>query len=166
MYLVVAGAVALGNLVAILPASRLSDRIGRKPVIYLACLIGGVGTAMVALAPVIPVAVIGAGLFGAASGVFLAVDWALMTDIIPRVSAGRYMGLSNVATGSAPLFAAVVGGAIFDLLTPSSGEGNAVRAAFLVAGTLYAISALLLRPVVEPRRATPVSSPRLDPGTT
>ena len=28
----------------------------------------------------------------------LAVDWALMTDIIPKAATGRYMGLSNVAT--------------------------------------------------------------------
>jgi MFS family permease len=144
--------VVIGNLIAVVPASRASDRIGRKPVIYFACLVGAIGVAMTAFAPHVAIAIAGAGLFGMSAGMFLSVDWALMTDIIPRISAGRYMGLSNVATGSAPLFAAAVGGVVLDLSTKLAGEAVAPRAAFLVAVALYGISALLLRPVVEPRR--------------
>ena len=45
---------------------------------------------------------------------FLVVDWALMTDIIPKARAGRYMGISNVATASAgPLGLAVAGVVLF-----------------------------------------------------
>ena len=41
---------------------------------------------------------------GISAGTFLAVDWALMTDIIPKATSGRYMGISNVATAaSGPL---------------------------------------------------------------
>ncbi|MFH1474643.1 MAG: MFS transporter [Chloroflexota bacterium] len=144
--------VVVGNLIAVVPASRLSDRVGRKPVIYGACLIGAVGVAITTLAPHVAIAILGAGLFGMSAGTFLAVDWALMTDIIPRVSAGRYMGLSNVATGSAPLFAAAVGGFVLDIAARQGGNAVAPRAAFLVAVFLYGVSALLLRPVVEPRR--------------
>ena len=164
--LALAGAVAVGNLVAIIPASRLSDRIGRKPVIYVACAIGALGTGLIAGAPSVPVAIVGAGLYGAGNGIFLAVDWALMTDIIPRASAGRYMGLSNVATGSAPLFAAVIGGLIFDGLSRPVGEATAIRIAFALSVGIFAGAAILLRPVVEPPRPAPaaVSSPRPDPG--
>jgi MFS family permease len=144
--------VAVGNLVAVVPASRLSDQVGRKPIIYVACLVGAIGVAITALAPHVVVAIVGAALFGTASGAFLAVDWALMTDIIPRVSAGRYMGLSNVATGSAPLFAAAAGGVVLDIMARVSGDALAPRGAFLVAVVLYGLAAILLRPVVEPRR--------------
>jgi MFS family permease len=144
--------VVIGNLVAVVPASRLSDRIGRKPVIYLACLVGAIGVATTALAPHVAVAILGAGLFGMSAGTFLSVDWALMTDIIPRVSAGRYMGLSNVATGSAPLFAAALGGLVLDIAAGAGGDAMAPRVTFFVAVFLYGVSALLLRPVVEPRR--------------
>jgi MFS family permease len=144
--------VVIGNLVAVVPASRLSDRIGRKPVIYLACLVGAIGVATTALAPHVAVAILGAGLFGMSAGTFLSVDWALMTDIIPRVSAGRYMGLSNVATGSAPLFAAALGGVVLDIAAGAGGDAMAPRVTFFVAVFLYGVSALLLRPVVEPRR--------------
>ncbi len=146
--------ITIGNLVAVIPASRLSDRVGRKPVIYAACLVGAVGVAITAFAPHVAVAILGAGLFGMSSGTFLAVDWALMTDIIPRASAGRYMGISNVATGSAGLLAAVVGGIVLDVTARVGGDAVAPRAAFLVAVLLYGVSAVLLRPVVEPRRGT------------
>ncbi len=159
----IAAAVLIGNVLVMIPASRLSDRIGRKPVIYLACLIGGFGVGVVALAPNVPIAVFGAGLYGAASGTFLAVDWALMTDIIPRVSAGRYMGLSNVATGSAGLLAAAVGGFLLDAVAFQAGDAIGSRTQFLFAVALYGVAAVLLTQVVEPRRraartATPPSA--------
>jgi MFS family permease len=144
--------IAASTLISIVPASRMSDRIGRKPVIYGACAVGAVGVAIVALAPVIPVVVVGAALFGAASGTFISVDWALLTDIIPRVSAGRYMGLSNVANGSAPLFAAVIGGIVLDVVGGATTDAIGARTAFLVAVVLYGVAALLLRPVTDPQR--------------
>jgi len=163
MLIVVAG----GTLLVVVPVSRLSDRVGRKPVIYGACVVGAIGAAMVALAPHPAIAILGAGLFGMSAGIFLSVDWALMTDIIPRASAGRYMGISNVATGSAGLLAAVVGGIVLDVTARLGGDAVAPRAAFLTAVVLYGVSALLLRPVVEPRRgrggATPTAAPRMDP---
>ncbi len=152
--------VAVGNLVAVVPASRLSDRIGRKPVIYAACLVGAIGVAVTAMAPVVPVALLGAGLFGMSQGVFLSVDWALMTDIIPRASAGRYMGISNVATGSAGLLAAVVGGIVLDVTARLGGDALAPRVTFVVAVLLFGVSALLLRPVVEPQRGPGRAAPR------
>jgi MFS family permease len=151
--------VVLGNLLAVIPASRLSDRIGRKPLIYAACFVGAGGVALVAIAPNVPVAVVGAGLYGMSAGTFLAVDWALMTDIIPRASSGRYMGLSNVATGSAPLFAAAIGGIILDATARAAGDAVAPRAAFAAAVILYLVSAALLRPVVEPRRRAAPRAP-------
>jgi len=144
--------VAVLTLLVVVPISRFSDRVGRKPIIYGACLVGAIGAAICALAPHVAIAVVGAGLFGMSAGIFLSVDWALMTDIIPRVSAGRYMGLSNVATGSAPLFAAAVGGLVLDLAARAGGDAVAPRVAFFSAVFLYAVAAVLLRPVVEPRR--------------
>jgi MFS family permease len=152
MYVVLLIVVIAANAIAILPASRLSDRIGRKPIIWGACGIGALGVAIVALAPSIPVAMVGAALFGAANGTFLAVDWALMTDIIPRASAGRYMGMSNVATGTATPLAIAVGGIVLDLVTATGAEALSPRVVFILGAGIYALAAVTLRPVVEPRR--------------
>ena len=147
----VLAAVIFGNIVTVIPAGRISDRVGRKPVIYVACAVAGAGMLIVALAPAIPVVIAGAALFGAGSGMFLAVDWALMTDIIPKASSGRYMGISNVATATAGIFSLMTGGQLMDLVNDVAAYGDGPRAAFLLAVAYFALGALLLRPVVEPR---------------
>ena len=152
MYVVLLLVVIAANVIAILPASRLSDRVGRKPLIWAGCAVGGAGVALIALAPSIPIALVGAALFGAANGTFLAVDWALMTDIIPRASAGRYMGMSNVATGAATPLSIATGGIVLDLVTSAGNEPLSPRVVFIIGVALYALAAASLKPVVEPRR--------------
>ncbi|MEO8571999.1 MAG: MFS transporter, partial [Chloroflexota bacterium] len=41
------GLVAIGAVLSVVPAARLSDRIGRKPVIWVSCAIGALGLAIV-----------------------------------------------------------------------------------------------------------------------
>jgi MFS family permease len=150
--LAVLGVVTVGNMIAVIPAARISDRIGRKPVIYAACALGAAGLAVVAVAPGVPVALVGALLFGVGSGSFLAVDWALMTEIIPKAASGRYMGISNVATASSGVVAiAVALGLVMDRVTIAVDPGTGPRAAMIVGIACYGIGALLLRPVRERR---------------
>jgi MFS family permease len=151
--LVILLVVIVANILAILPAARISDRVGRKPVIYAACGIGAVGVTIVALAPTTGIALIGAALFGASAGMFLSVDWALMTDIIPKAEAGRYMGLSNVATGASTPLSLAVGGLIIDAVNTSTGTLDlGPRVAFLAGVALYGIAVIVFRPVREPPR--------------
>jgi MFS family permease len=138
------------------PAARASDRIGRKPVIYAACLVGSIGLAIVAVAPAVPVTVLGGLILGAGFGMFLAVDWALLTDLVPKASAGRYMGISNVATATAGLVGLAIGGVIIDVSNAVIAEGIGPRIAIALSVPLLAIGAMLLRPVKEPARGAPV----------
>jgi len=150
--LMILAAVAIVSLLAIVPSARLSDRVGRKPVIYVASALGGLAVLIIAAAPNLPVATVGAALFGASQGTFLAVDWALMTDIIPKAASGRYMGLSNVATASSTTIAVTIGGPLIDILNRSLGVGMGPRLELLLAFGYFVAGALLLRPVVEPAR--------------
>jgi len=145
--------IVIANVIAIIPSARISDRIGRKPVIYASCVIGFIGILLAALAPAVPLAIVGGALFGASAGTFLAVDWALMTDIIPKASSGRYMGLSNVATTSSTVIAVATAGLLLDTVNINFGLGLGPRAAYLLGGAYYVIAALTLRPVVEPPRS-------------
>ena len=139
---------------SVVPSARASDRFGRKPVIYVSCVVGTAGLLLVAAAPVLAVAFVGAALVGVSSGIFLAVDWALMTDIIPKASSGRYMGLSNVATASAGILAVAFGaGLIMDSVNSLAGYGIGPRAAMLFGAASFVLGALLLIPVDERRRA-------------
>ncbi|HEV8699040.1 MAG TPA: MFS transporter [Candidatus Limnocylindrales bacterium] len=150
--LIVSGLLALCVVVSVIPAARLSDRIGRKKVIYGSCAIGVVGLGLVAAAPTLPVAYLGVALFGVSAGIFLAVDWALMTDIIPKASSGRYMGLSNVATASSGVLGLAFGGIIMDIVGGKAELGSGPRSALVLAAALLLVGALLLRPVNERRR--------------
>jgi MFS family permease len=150
------GIVAACLTLAVLPAARLSDRLGRKRIIYVSCAIGALGLGLGAVAPILAVAMLGAALFAISAGSFLAVDWALMSDIVPKASTGRYMGISNVATASAGTVALALGGAgVMDVVNQTFGYGTGPRAALLFGVVCYVVGALLLRPVVEARREDP-----------
>jgi MFS family permease len=149
--------VALVTVVATFPSARISDRIGRKPVIYVACAVGGAGLLVVALAPAYPVFLLGAVLMGGAAGTFLAVDWALMTDIIPKASSGRYMGISNIAVAAAGALAGWVVGPLVDIVGQHELPRPAgPRAAMAVAVVFFVLAAVFLRRVdPRPREARP-----------
>ena len=105
--IVALGAAGVATFVSAVPAARISNRVGRKPVIWVACLVAGIGLTVIAIAPSPPIAVIGLALLGIGSGAYLAVDWALMTETIPLITSGRYMGLANIANSiSGPIGAA------------------------------------------------------------
>jgi MFS family permease len=151
--------------IATLPSGRLSSRFGRKRMIYLAAAIGFAGMAGVALAQSTTQALFFVVFVGVAGGIFLAVDWALMTDIIPKAESGRYMGISNVVTGASGALAAAIAFVILDYGNHIE-YGLGPRLAFGVACGYYVLGALLLRPVDEHRRedtlepeAEPLPSP-------
>ena len=150
--LAVLAATVVGTVIAVVPAARVSDRVGRKPVIYAACAVGAVGLGIVAVSPALPVTVFGGLIMGAGFGMFMAVDWALLTDLVPKASAGRYMGISNVATATAGLVGLAIGAVVIDVTNAVIGEGVGPRIAIGLSVPLLAIGALLLRPVEEPQR--------------
>jgi MFS family permease len=90
---------------------------------------------------------------GICSGVFLGVDWALMTDIIPKAESGRYMGISNIAVASAGPIASTVGGVlVFAITQLAFGSELAYRAIFVLMALELVVGAWALRHVIEPAR--------------
>ncbi len=160
-FAIVEALIVVATMLAVVPAGRLSDRYGRKRVIYVACLFGFVSLTAFAFVPRNPLVVFGPDVLvpawslvliplGIGSGMFLAVDWALMTDIIPKRTAGRYMGISNVVTATSGAIAGFIGAFIMD-------AGDAVtyglgpRLALLLASSFFIVGMLLLRHVNERR---------------
>lgn len=140
--------VAVFTAAATIPSGLLSNRFGRKPMIYVACVIGGVGLFVAGVAPSPEVLLLGATLLGMASGTFVAVDWALMTDIIPKASSGRFMGISNLAVGLAGPVAGLLAGPIIDIVGGGPREGGeGPRAAFVAGVGLFVLAAIFLLPV-------------------
>jgi MFS family permease len=144
-------ATAIGTI----PGARISDRLGRKPVIYASCVIGAAGMVVIGLVPAsrVEMLLVGTALVGLAGGIFLSVDWALMTEIIPKASAGRYMGMSNIVEATnGPLGTAIAAivWTVVGFLTGVDAAGG--RAAMLTGILLFGLGAALLTQVVEPAR--------------
>ena len=102
-------------IVVTLPAARLSQRVGRRAMVRGACWLGALGTASLILAgSLVEVYLLGA-LVGAAFGMLLSVDWAFVADLVPEGAAGRYMGISNLATAGSGILATAIAGPLLDL---------------------------------------------------
>ncbi len=135
------------------PGARISDIVGRKPVIYASAAVGAVGMVILSLAPEPWVVVAGLGIVGLASGAFLSVDWALMTEVIPKASAGRYMGMSNIVEATNGPVASALGAAVMYSIGALLGVAVGARFGMFLGVFAFGLGALLLRPVVEPPRA-------------
>ena len=96
---------AVAALTTAVPGGRVSTRIGRKPVIFVGRRAGALSARADRHRAVIRPAAGRDRAAGRLPGVFLAVDWALMTDIIPKAESGRYMGISNIVTAGSGLLA-------------------------------------------------------------
>jgi MFS family permease len=131
---VLLGLVVLVGLAVTWPAAKLSDRIGRKKIVFGGGMIGAAATIAVVFShyELVPPGVVQplatwlhvpglaaqAVILGFAIGVgfgsFLSVDWAFITDVIPADEAGRFMGFSNIATAGSGIIARLSAGWLLD----------------------------------------------------
>jgi MFS family permease len=149
--LVATAIVGISTALAALPGGRLSDRFGRRPVIWTASAIATLGLVAVAVAPIPTLAVAGWVPFGVGVGLFLSADWALMSDVIPKHTSGRYMGILNAGTAMAGPAYIVVAGPVQDVVAGAVSDPMGPRAAMLVAAAFVALAGVALTQV-DPRR--------------
>lgn len=136
--------ISLGAAGAAIPAGRLSDRIGRKPLIYLSG--GGLALTLVPilLFPNFSVFLVLALVFGLGYGTYLAVDWALVSDVLPaEESHGTDMGVWQTSIVIPQMLAGALGGGVDRLNAQDPGSGY--TAIFIVAAASFLAGALLVR---------------------
>lgn len=139
-------AAAVGNLLAViavaialvvLPAGMLSDRGGRKGLVIVSGVVGCIGTLLLISATTLSQVLIYGGIIGISIGIFLSVNWAWGTDLIPTEGGGRYLGISNLATAGSGVLAAG-GGFLLDHFNAQS-HNLGYTALFLSAAICYAL---------------------------
>ncbi|MFF9343920.1 MULTISPECIES: MFS transporter [unclassified Streptomyces] len=131
------GATLLGTVVA---GGTWSDRVGRrKPFVLWSGVLMAAAAALLAGWQTWPGALVAAALLGIGFGVFTSVDFALMTDVLPKAAdRGKDLGVINVAN-SLPQVAAPV------LAAPLVTHLGGYRALYLVAAGVGLLGALLVR---------------------
>jgi MFS family permease len=169
------GLVVLVALLVTYPAARLSDRVGRRNTIFAGGMAGAAAIVCVVFshyqllptAIVLPVAqslhvpelAAQAVLFGIVSGIglgaFLSVDWAFITEVIPPGEAGRFMGISNIATAGSGIIARLIAGGLLDHFNAGPrilGLPGGYPVIFSIFAAWMVIGSLLVLKVREPGR--------------
>jgi len=105
-----------------LVAGNLSDRHGRKPLVYLSGGLMALASIVfigVALAPSLPFIYVVGAVFGVGYGAYLAVDWALAVDVLPKGdAAAKDMGIWHVALVLPQMIAPAITGLTLTLFKP------------------------------------------------
>ena len=112
--------VALTSLISAFVVGWLSDRYGRKRMVYLS---GGfmalVGLIFI-LSHSLPIVLAAGAIFGLGYGAYQSVDWALVADVLPsHKNYARDMGVWNISLSLPGVVAPVIGGPIIDSFTRS-----------------------------------------------
>ncbi|MEF2278654.1 MFS transporter [Deinococcus sp. YIM 134068] len=140
--------IIVGSIASALVGGRLSDRVGRKPVIYVAGTVMAAAALLLLLAPSYPVALALAACFGLGFGAFTSVDWALGSDAMPSASSyARDMGIWHVAF-VAPQMSSAPQGALLDWGNAQGGNLG-YTLVFGIAALFFLAGVVLVRNVPE-----------------
>jgi MFS family permease len=133
-------------LLSALISGWLADKIGKKKIIFASGLIAFTATVLIALTSSMSIIYVGGALLGISTGLFYTSSWALGTEIVPKVDAGKYLGIANLAGAGAGAIGAYIGGPIADNITISTGNNAslAYMILFLIYAALFLSSAFVL----------------------
>jgi MFS family permease len=129
-------------------AGKLSDRYGRKRIVYFAGAVQAVVAAGFVFADNYVAALFIGALFGVGYGAYESVNWALATDVLPDMDdAAKDMGLWHMALTVPQLLATIVAGWLLDsfqLIGKESGRPNlgytvifSVAIVYFLLGTVF-----------------------------
>ncbi|MBF8283112.1 MAG: MFS transporter [Anaerolineales bacterium] len=131
-----------------LPSGWLADRVGRKPVVITSGVVAALGAGIILIARQVNLITVGGVIVGLGVGLFMSANWALVTDIVPRPEAARYLGIANIATAGGSAVARFLGGALIDplnRLTDSTSTGYFT--VYAIAAGFFLLSALVVIPL-------------------
>ena len=136
-------ALALMLVVCALLAGWLTDKFGSRRVIILASLLSAAGCLLLLMAQDLTSLTLFAGVLGAGIGLYLTSSWALASRLASGKEAGRFLGLTNLATAGASAFSKLLGIPI-DLANNAYPGGFLGYSGLFVLGALGALTSILL----------------------
>jgi MFS family permease len=136
-------ALAVMLVICALLGGWLSDRFAPRRVIVAASLITAVGCLLLVAARDMPSLTMYAGVLGAGLGLYLTANWALASHLAPRAEAGKFLGLTNLATAGASAFSKLLGVPIDLINNAHPGKYYGYSLLFIV-GSLGALLSLIL----------------------
>ena len=133
-----------GVIVASLLGGTLSDRVGRRKVFVIGgAVVYGIAMFLVALAGAIEGFFVGMAVAGFGFGLYMAVDLALVVDVLPDpANAAKDLGVLNIAGALPSSIAPAIAPAIL-----AFGSGGSYGVLYAIAGICAALAALAILPI-------------------
>ncbi|MEJ2265977.1 MAG: MFS transporter [Anaerolineales bacterium] len=154
------GAIALGITLFALLGGWLGDRFGHKRILVFASVVGSIGFLLMIGARTSGTLLVFGSVVGIGTGLFSTANWALANELAPSSQAGKYLGLTNLATGGAAAMGRLVGPVIDLLNNANPGAFWGYIFLFVSGSVLLLISAWILRWVPLGSRSARVGQPR------
>ncbi|MGK5683908.1 MFS transporter [Actinoplanes sp. URMC 104] len=133
-------------------AGKLSDRIGRrKPFVVVAAAIFAVGLTLASLAGSFPAFLVAMGVVGVGQGVYMAVDIALVTQVLPDPdNPAKDLGIMNLASTLPGTIVPTVAPAVLAIGATAASPQN-FTALFLFGAIAGLLGAVLILPIRKVR---------------
>jgi Na+/melibiose symporter-like transporter len=127
----------------------LINRWGMRRVLVIASTVAAIGSGALWFGRSNGMLLIFGSILGAGVGLFLTANWTLANKLAPPDEAGKYLGLTNLATAGAGVVARAAG-ALWDLFNNSApGSWNGYMILFFSAG-VFALASIALIGMIEP----------------
>jgi MFS family permease len=139
-------------IVLVLIGGWLTDKYGAKRILYIATFAAASGILLMVFARDIRSVFVFGSLLGAGLGLFLTSNWALANSLVPEAEAGKYLGLTNLATAGAGALARLEGPLLDWLNHLWPGLWIGYKGLFFFGGIAIFLSLFILRKIdVKPR---------------
>ncbi|MGE5643172.1 MAG: MFS transporter [Byssovorax cruenta] len=133
--------------ILVLVGGWLTDKYGAKKILMIATWIAALGIFLMVFATDIRGLFIFGSILGAGIGLFLTSNWALANSLAPEAEAGKYLGLTNLATAGSGALARLEGPALDWLNAAQPGAWIGYKGLFIFGTIMILLSALILRKI-------------------
>jgi MFS family permease len=140
-------ALTITMVILVLLAGRLTDRYGAKRILFFGTFIAAGGMLLMLLATDMRGLTIFGSVLGAGIGLFLTSNWALANSLVPRQEAGKYLGLTNLATAGAAALSRLEGPVLDALNAAWPGAWIGYKGLFVFGALCILLSAFFLRKI-------------------
>jgi MFS family permease len=137
----------LSLVILVLIGGWLADKFGPKRLLYIASLVAAAGILLMLIARDITGLMIFGSILGAGIGLFLTANWALANQLAPVDEAGKYLGLTNLATAGSGALARLEGPALDWLNGLWPGQWVGYTSLFIFGAVCMLLSVLFLRKI-------------------
>jgi MFS family permease len=137
-------AITIGLVILVLIGGWLTDKFGAKRILYVGSYTSAAGILLMLLAKDVTGLTIFGSILGAGIGLFLTSNWALANRLAPEGEAGKFLGLTNLATAGSGALARLEGPALDVLNAAQPGAWIGYKGLFIFGAVCMLLSVLFL----------------------